>query len=447
MTGPLGLLSLDPRDVFYLVAGLAFFGLTILPRQTRLPFIAAPPLYILAGALLALSSLGLPILDPRAGETTLRVVEHASELIVIVSLTGAGLAIDRAVGWRSWGVVWRQLAITMPLTICGLVALAVWLVGLPLASAMLLAAALAPTDPVLARAVQVGGPTEGNEGVIRLGLTGEAGLNDGLAFPFVYLAVALSGLSAASAGSDWFLSWLTFDVLYRVAVGTAVGWAVGRFVAKVVYSPLGDAGVEEGERGTNAGLTMMAATFINYGLVEALSGYGFLAVFVGAVAGRSYARGHQERDPYVKNPHRFSEQFEALLLALLLLWFGGLIVSGLMADLSWREVTVAAVLLLVLRPLAGMIANIGLDACLPERAVLAFYGIRGMGSVFYVAYGLSHGSFENGDVVWRIAAAAMTGSILIHAITAPIVMPRVERARRRLEEGQHADPESNRSTS
>ena len=447
MTGSFDLISIDPRDVFYLVAGLAFFGLTIIPRQTRFPFIAAPPLYIVAGALLALSPFALPTIDPRAGEFALTVVEHASELIVIVSLTGAGLAIDRAVGWRSWGVVWRQLAITMPLTICGIVALSVWLVGLPLASAILLAAALAPTDPVLARSVQVGGPTEGNETVVRLGLTGEAGLNDGLAFPFVYLAIALSGLSTASGASNWFTSWLAFDVAYRIAVGGAIGWAFGRYSAMLIYSAIGDAGAERGERGANAGLTMMAATFVCYGLTEALSGYGFLAVFVSAVAGRSFARGHEDRDPYVKNPHRFSEQFESLLLALLLLWFGGLIVSGLMNDLTWREAAIALILILVLRPLAGMIANIGLDACLPERAALAFYGIRGMGSVFYVAYGLSHGSFDEGDAIWRIAAVAITVSVLLHAISAPIVMPWVERARRKDEKARNADPELRRNTS
>ena len=424
------ILSIDPRDVFYLVSGLAFFSLIIIQLQTRLPFIAAPPLYIVIGAVLALSPFALPTIDPRLGDMSLLVVEHATELIVIVSLVGAGLAIDKKMGLRSWNVVWRQLAITMPLTILGVIGLAMGLVGLSLASAVLLAAALAPTDPVLARAVQVGKPTEGDESIVRLGLTGESGLNDGLTFPFIYLAIVLSGLTVTQIESgSWLWSWLGYDVLYRVVVGIGVGWMFGRYCAKLIYSPVGDAGTDSGSRGDNAGLTMMASTFACYGLTEMVSGYGFLAVFISAVAGRSLVRGHKEHDAYVKHPHRFSEQIESLLLVLLLLWFGGLIVSGLMDNLSWQEIAVAALLLLVVRPLAGMIANIGLDACFAERAALAFYGIRGMGSIFYIAYAMSHGEFSDSDVVWRIAAVTIAGSVLLHSISAPIVIPFVERLR------------------
>ena len=120
---------------------------------------------------------------------------------------GAGLKIDRRVGWRSWGLTWRLLAIAMPLTILLLSLLSHWLLGLGAAAAILLAASLAPTDPVLASDVQVGPPKSGEEDETRFALTSEAGLNDGLAFPFVMCALALA--ETGRSGEPWFLQWLS----------------------------------------------------------------------------------------------------------------------------------------------------------------------------------------------------------------------------------------------
>ena len=125
-----------------------------------------------------------------------------TEFVVIVALFGAGLKIDRPVSWRGWILAWRLLGVAMPLTILAIAFLGWSVLGLGLASALLLGAALAPTDPVLASDVQVGPPHEGMEDEVRFALTAEAGLNDGLSFPFVYLAIALA-LSEAS-GTPWF---------------------------------------------------------------------------------------------------------------------------------------------------------------------------------------------------------------------------------------------------
>ena len=127
------------------------------------------------------------------------VTERLTELVVIVALTSAGLKLDRPLAWRSWILTWRLLGLAMPLSIAGIALVAYWLLGLGPASALLLGAALAPTDPVLAADVQVGPPRSGEEDEVRFTLTAEAGLNDGLAFPFVNLAIALS-LNDALAG-------------------------------------------------------------------------------------------------------------------------------------------------------------------------------------------------------------------------------------------------------
>jgi NhaP-type Na+/H+ or K+/H+ antiporter len=112
-------------------------------------------------------------------------------LYVAAALMGAGLKLDRAFSWRKWGVTWRLLAVTMPLSIAAITLIGGLGLGLSWVAALLLGASLAPTDPVLAADVQVGPPKSGEEDEVRFGLTSEAGLNDGLAFPFVNLAIAL----------------------------------------------------------------------------------------------------------------------------------------------------------------------------------------------------------------------------------------------------------------
>jgi NhaP-type Na+/H+ or K+/H+ antiporter len=207
---------------------------------------------------------------------------------------------------------------------------------------------------------------------------------------------------------------------------------LGQVASRVILSNWGDGG-ETRERGENAGLTMMAGTFVSYGLAELFSGYGFLAVFVAAVSVRSFARGHDTHDPYVRHPHRFGDQFESLLLALLLLWLGAALATGTMAGWTWAEAGVACLLVFVIRPAAGWIAMTGLagpDGAMlsrRERLALSFYGVRGLGTVFYIAYGVNHADFADTDVIWRVALIAITLSIVVHGISAGVVMRRVGR--------------------
>lgn len=420
------LLTIDGRDVFYATGGLAFFGLTFLPILKQSKYLSVPTIYVLVGAILALSPYALPFIDPRAGGLQLSVIEHASELIVIVSLAGAGLAVDRRMGLKSWASAWRLLTIAMPLTIVAITWLSMGMLGLPLATALLLGACLAPTDPVLARSVQVSGPgQEDDEHEVQVALTAEAGLNDGLAFPFVYFAIGLAGLSATADGSlmapftetGRLLEWFAYDLVYRVGVGAVVGMAVGWAMSSIVYSGIGDAKTEQ----NNSGLTLMAATFISYGVTEMVSGYGFLAVFIAARAARHYARVHHE-EGYEEQPHHFADQVEGLLMALLLLWFGALLVNGTLTAASPTEWAFAALLVFGARPIAGLLALIGRPCTWLERGAIAFFGIRGMGSVFYLAYGQNHAEFAQMDTAWRVAALTILISIIVHGASAPVIV-------------------------
>ena len=404
--------TLDPRDGFYIVIGLALFGLTFQPALARYRLFNLPLLYVGVGALFG--GVALARIDPLQGGWQSMVIEHASELIVIISLAGAGLAIDTVAGWHRWGPTWRLLAVTMPLTILAVAWAGVGWLGLTMPGALLLAAALAPTDPVLARSVQVSPPGK-DESPMEVALTAEAGLNDGLAFPFVYLAIhaAAIGVGQITTGEAWLWSWLGFDLLYRVAAGGIVGWAVGWAISRIVFSPFGD-----GSHGAwNAVVVILSSTLISYGVTEAVDGYGFLAVFIAVRAGRSNTRG-TEKEGYERYVHHGAEQLEAILLALLLLWLGTFLGSGVLAGLRWQEVAFALLLILLVRPLAGLLALLGHDCSGFQRRNVAFFGIRGMGSIFYIAYAQNHAEFTDIDAVWRIAVVTILASILIHGYAA-----------------------------
>ena len=349
---------------------------------------------------------------------------------MIIALMGAGLGLDRPVGLRRWGVTWRLLAVAMPLSIAGGALLGGWLLGLAAPTALLLGAALAPTDPVLAGEVQVGEPaTEPVEGdeleeaedEVRFGLTSEAGLNDALAFPFVLGALLLAG-GATVSGS--LARWAAYEVGYKIAVAVLVGWLVGRLLGKLTFSASRHAlRLAEHREGSIA----LAATFTAYGLAEVLQAYGFLAVFVTAVA----VRGSERFDSYHQELHHYVEQVERLLTVLVLLLLGMALADGLLSGLGWREVVVTALLLLVVRPLTGAIALRGSGGTAGQRAAIAFFGVRGIGSLYYVAYAVSHGEFADSDRVWSVVGLVVACSVLLHGVTAGPVMERLDRGQER----------------
>ena len=189
-----------------LVAGIALLGAAWLPHLLKRRALSFPVVYVALGALLYLLPLPLPEIRPAEDRAA---IEKLTELTVLVALLGAGIRIDTRFGWRRWHVTWRLLGLAMPLTIIGGALLGYGVLGYSAAAAVLFGAVLAPTDPVLASDLQVGAPGEGGEDPVRFSLTSEAGLNDALAFPFVWLAIAVAAASGMR-GVDW-MGWLTLD--------------------------------------------------------------------------------------------------------------------------------------------------------------------------------------------------------------------------------------------
>lgn len=355
-------------------------------------------------------------------EKTPILVERAAELIVIVSLMGGGLKIERAVSWRSWNVTWRLLGIAMPLTIAMVLLLGHTLLGLGLATALLFAGALAPTDPVLAGDVQIEHDENEEEAEAKFALTSEAGLNDALAFPFIHLAIGIAvagGLTPQLLG-DWLLQ----DVVWKLSVGVLCGVASGWLIGFVLYRLPSDTRLSR----TGDGFIALGATLVVYTLTEFLHGYGFLAVFVAGLAIRRAAQGHD----FNKKLHAFADESERLLMLLLLLFFGGMLAAGLLDAIGWREALLAAIVLLVIRPLAGAISLIGVRRPPLERAIIAFFGIRGLGSVYYLSYGFNHARFEQQTTLWGALGLIIAASILMHGVMVTPALHRLGRQYRKL---------------
>ena len=402
-------------NIALVLLGIAILGVAWLPSLLEKYPLSYPVLYIGLGLGVYSLPLGLPAADPFAHP---KLATHLSELCVIIALTGTGLKIDRPFSFRAWRSPLLLVLVLMVFTIAGLT-LAGWLmVGLALPSAVLLAAALAPTDPVLAGDVQVGDPGEGREDNVRFSLTGEAGLNDGLAFPFVYLALAL--LPAASSLADRALHWVLMDVLYRVAAGTVLGWLSGRLLAYLIFNLPKRLSL----RPSAYGFVALAVTLTTYGITELLHGYGFLAVFIAAVALRSRERKHE----YHKQMHAFTDQMERLLIVIILILFGGAIAGGLLTPLTWPAAALGLLLVLVLRPVGGMLTLArSKRVTLAERAVISFFGIRGIGSIFYIAYALEKAPFEQARLLWAVLGFTMLVSIGLHGVLATPVMNWLDR--------------------
>lgn len=415
----------EATSIIYAATGLAVFAAALLPRMLMRAPVSMPMVFLGAGILLFSFARDLPDPDPlQYSEVTI----HLSEVCVIISLMGAGLALDRRIGWRRWSTTWRLLGIAMPLCIIVLTLLGMWMLGFGVASALLIAAALAPTDPVLASEVQVGKPSETEEDLegedeVRFGLTSEAGLNDGLAFPFVYLAILLSTVGLAP--SAWFPEWALLDVLWRMTIGCVLGFGIGKLLGRVFFrTPLKSARLAI----HSEGFVALAATFLTYGVTEAVEGYGFIAVFVCAVTIRAGEQTHG----YNGVLHSYIEQLERLLTVVVLVLLGGAVARGLFEGLRPLEVVVAAVFILLVRPVTAWLSLAGGKTGPKERGVIAFFGVRGIGSVYYLSYALSKGEFTADDtVLWRVGGLVIVMSIVLHGISAAPVINALDRIRQR----------------
>lgn len=404
------LLNMDSYLLLITLIGIAALGMAWMPHFTERTNISYAIVYVAAGAILYSITDVLPFPNPlQEQEMTLRL----TELVVIISLMGTGLKIDQPFSFRSWKVPFRLVTVTMVLSIGAVTFLSMWMFEINFAAALLLGSVLAPTDPVLASDVQVGPPLEKNKDNIRFSLTAEAGMNDGMAFPFTWLAIAVA---LTSTDGFNFQDWLIKDFLFKIGVGLACGYAIGKTLAYAVFKVS-----KEKEIFIRDGFVAICATLVTYGITELLHGYGFIAVFVAALSIRNYELNHD----YHRKLHSFTDQTERLLLAIVLILFGGALVHGVLESISWTLVLFSLLCIFLVRPVTAWVSLYAADLHRKERLAISFFGIKGMGSFFYLAFALGEVSFANENLLWSIVSCVVLFSIIIHGATATYTMKRL----------------------
>ncbi len=401
-----GLGSPDAYAVGLLFVGIAVLVAILALSHQRARAYSASIVYLAMGAAAAagIALLDAPWLDLLDDHTT---VERASEIAVFVALFAAGLRLDRRLRWRAWRSTALLLGVVMPLTIAAVAAFGAYGMGLSAGAAIVLGAALAPTDPVLAGELGVGPPGERDEAEPAFALTSEAGLNDGLAFPFVLLGLVVAG----GAGPGGIAEWLAADVVYAtlagVAIGAAGGWALSALAARLRERSLVARELD--------GWAALGAVLAIYGLTQVAGAYGFLAAFAGGIAFRRRERDHE----YNTSVHAGAATVEKMLeLAMILLLGSLLTLDGLEAPglAGWL---LAPLLLLVVRPAASAVGLVGSPMRPRERAWVAWFGVRGVGSLYYAAAAVGAGVLapaEGVTVAWTVVAVVVV-SIVVHGVT------------------------------
>jgi len=420
MTGPAAIApGLEVADVWPL--GLLFVGLAVmvaivaLTHQRSRAF-SPSVVYLVLGVV---GAGGVALLDVSwidvVGDAD--VVERLAELTVIVALFATGMRLDRPIGWARWRSTILLLGVVMPLTIAAVAVFGALAMGLSAGAAIVLGAALSPTDPVLAGDLGVGPPGEDDEAETGFALTSEAGLNDGLAFPFVYLGMVV----AAGAGAVDIVEWVTVDVLYATVAGIAIG-AVGGWAIAAAATRLRERDLLSVELD---GWAAIGAVLAIYGVTQIAGGYGFLAAFAGGIAFRRRERDHE----YNRGVHAGAATLERVFELAMILVLGSLLTLEGLALPGVAGWLLAPILLLLVRPAATLLALAPTALDRTERLWVGWFGVRGVGSVYYGAAALHSGllpAAEAETVMWTVVAVVCV-SIVVHGVTGDPLTRRLER--------------------
>lgn len=407
----------------------------------RLPLSTAM-LYLLVGLAVSPLLLHLLALEPRGDA---HVLERIAEVVVLLSLFTSGLKLSPGLRDRRWALPVRLALNSMVVTVLLIAGIAWLFLGLPPGACILLGAILAPTDPVLASEVQL--QDAGDQDKLRFALTGEGGLNDGSAFPFVMLGLGLLGLHDLG-GFGW--RWFTIDVLWATAAGLVVGWALGLAVGRLVL-------YLRREHKEAVGLDDFLALgliALSYGCALLLQAYGFLAVFAAGLALRRLEQrqggeaSQQKVDEVLASTDRsaaeavavdpqlapafmaqavlsFNEQAERIGEVAVVITIGALLWSVQWQYAVWWFVPL---LLVVLRPLAVSAGLAGAGATRSHRLLIGWFGIRGVGSLYYLMYALNHGvTGELADCLVALTLSVVVTSIVVHGISVTPMMAAYER--------------------
>ena len=455
--------------LWFIIVGVLLVVMAVSSSTVKRLPLTTSLLYLVAGVALGPRGLDLVRLDPR-GDAAL--LERLTEIAVLISLFTAGLKLRNPWNDRRWRLPLLLATSSMVLTIALVAIAGVTLLALSLGAAILLGAILAPTDPVLASDVQV--ENVGDRDRLRFALTGEAGLNDGTAFPFVMLGLGLLGVhELGEAGARW----LAIDLGWAVVAGAGVGWLIGTLVGRLVLylrrTHREAVGLDD--------LLALGLIALAYGVALAVAGYGFLAVFTAGLAVRRIERREtslrsraeapvdvravatgaivsdpaRDRDSVVDREQLateaatapaymadaalgFSEQLERIAELAVVVLLGSMLGPR---TLAWEGVWFAALLFVVIRPLAVFVGAPMRGAPRGQRWLAAWFGIRGIGSLYYLLFAIAHAVPPAlGERVTAIVITVIVTSIVVHGVS---VTPLMARYQRRTNLARHSVPAAN----
>ena len=396
--------------------------------------------YLAVGLLFGPTVLNLFHFNPLKESALLEVL---TEVAVLISLFSAGVKMPVPVTLARWRAPVLLATLSMTITVGLVAAFAHYVLGLPLGAAVLLGAIVAPTDPVLATDVQIRHP--GDRDQLRFNLTCEAGMNDGSAFPFVVLGLGLLGLhDLGDLGSRWVLVDVLWATLAGIAIGVVAGVALARLGGMLRRAPY-----EYDLMDDFLGLGLIGAV---YGVSSLVDAWGFLAVFFAAVALRQteLKRAHAEErqkegsaasagisagvSADAANPGApmvsigslvFKEHLERLSEVVLVLLVGGTL---FLDSWSWEAVALALFLFVIARPLSVLVALLGVRMPWRAKGLIGWFGVRGIGSLYYLMYAIQHGLPEPLALkLTQLTLIVVTLSILLHGISVKPLMDYVWR--------------------
>lgn len=415
--------------IWFALVGILFIVMTIISAALkRLPLTAAL-LYLLIGVLLGRAASGVLSVDPVADAPLIRLL---AEIAVLISLFTAGLKLRLPLSSAHWKTPILLATLSMLVTIALVAVFAFWAMKLPLGAAILLGAILAPTDPVLASSVQVLGPEDQDK--LRFSLTAEAGLNDGTAFPFVLLGLGLLNLRGLNySGVRWVAIDLIWGVFGGLLIGTLVASAIGKLVAYLRF--------KHQETESFDDFLAIGLIGLSYGLSAMLNAYGFLAVFAAGVALRRIERKeshvrqaanpatrHRIKDNTVsahmtRSVLRFNEQVERIGEV------GVVILSGAMLSVRYYSATylwLIPVLFVFARPISVFLVIPKAERA--HRALISWFGIRGIGPIYYLAYAIERGlPVKLAEPITGATLTIIVASIFLHGLSAAPLMMRYAR--------------------
>lgn len=419
---------------FMFVGGLLLFmGLTasILKRSV----VTSAIIYLAVGVLVGPTALNLFHFNPLKESALLEVL---TEVAVLISLFSAGVKMPVPFTFARWRAPIMLATVSMTITVAAVAAFAYYVLNLPLGAGVLLGAIVAPTDPVLATDVQIRHP--GDHDQLRFTITCEAGMNDGSAFPFVMLGMGMLGLHEIG---DYGINWLLLDVLWATVSGITIGIVAGVALARLGWKLRSKPHKHE-LMDDFLGLGLIGVV---YGLTTLVNGWGFLAVFFAAVAlrqtelklaeaarvafdssktqqsARAAGKAQAELEPpetVSEGSLVFKEHLERLSEVMLVLLIGG---SLYLNSWTWEAVWLALFLFVIARPVSVVVGLLGTNTTWRIRGMTGWFGVRGIGSLYYLMYAIENGLPEALSLqLIQMTLIVVTLSILLHGTSVKPLM-------------------------